>query len=56
MATVPETDDPRPSADLDRVERELRSVGESLAAAFPHGSRVGLRALDSRAMGARDRR
>ncbi len=50
MATVPETDDPRPPAEPDPVERELRLVGESLAAAFPQGSRLGLRALDSRAM------
>jgi proline dehydrogenase len=50
MATVPETDDPRTPADTDPVERELRAVGESLAAAFPHGSRLGLRALDTRAM------
>ncbi len=32
------------------VERELRGVGEDLAAAFPSGSRQPLRALDSRAM------
>src|SRR5579875_261336 len=50
MAAVPETDDPRPPAEPDPVERELRSVGESLAAAFPHGARLGLRALDTRAM------
>src|SRR5581483_10911713 len=50
MATVPETDDPRPPAEPDPVERELRTIGESLAAAFPHGSRLGLRALDTRAM------
>ncbi|HEY3771898.1 MAG TPA: proline dehydrogenase family protein [Solirubrobacteraceae bacterium] len=50
MATVPETDDPQPPAEPDPVERELRSVGESLATAFPHESRLGLRALDSRAM------
>ncbi|HLI59241.1 MAG TPA: proline dehydrogenase family protein [Solirubrobacteraceae bacterium] len=50
MATVPETGDPRPPEAADPVERELRAVGESLAAAFPHGSRLGLRALDERAM------
>jgi RHH-type proline utilization regulon transcriptional repressor/proline dehydrogenase/delta 1-pyrroline-5-carboxylate dehydrogenase len=50
MATVPETDDPRPPGEPDPVERELRAVGESLAAAFPQGSRLGLRALDTRAM------
>jgi proline dehydrogenase len=50
MATVPATDDPRPGADPDAVERELQSVGESLAAAFPQSSRLGLRALDTRAM------
>jgi RHH-type proline utilization regulon transcriptional repressor/proline dehydrogenase/delta 1-pyrroline-5-carboxylate dehydrogenase len=50
MASVPETDDPRPPAEADPVERELRAVGESLATGFPHGSRLGLRALDSRAM------
>jgi proline dehydrogenase len=32
------------------LERELRSVGTALAGAFPSGSRLGLRALDSRAM------
>jgi proline dehydrogenase len=50
MATAPQTDDPRPSPEPDPVERELRAVGESLAAAFPQGSRLGLRALDTRAM------
>jgi proline dehydrogenase len=48
MATTPATH--QPSVDPDAVERELRAVGESLAAAFPSGARVGLRALDSRAM------
>ncbi len=52
MATAPktaETHDPAPSQD-ELVQRELRSVGESIAAAFPSSSRLGLRALDSRAM------
>jgi proline dehydrogenase len=34
----------------DALEHELRTVGESLAGAFPGGSRIGLRALDARAM------
>jgi proline dehydrogenase len=32
------------------LEHELRGVGESLAGAFPGGPRIGLRALDARAM------
>jgi proline dehydrogenase len=52
MASVSKTaaTSDRTPPDRDAVERELRSVGESLATAFPSGSRVGLRALDSRAM------
>jgi proline dehydrogenase len=48
MASPPQTRDPAGAPD--DLERELRSVGESLAAAFPGGSRIGLRALDARAM------
>jgi proline dehydrogenase len=48
MASPPQTSGP-PAAP-NRLEGELRSVGESLADAFPGGSRIGLRALDTRAM------
>jgi proline dehydrogenase len=43
--------DPGPAAQASPdVERELRRVGEELAAAFPSGARQPLRALDARAM------
>ena len=46
--TRPTPDSPAPAPDV--LERELRAVGESIAAALPSGSRVGRRALDARAM------
>ena len=51
MSTAPVTRRSAPGPALDQaVERELRTVGEQLAGAFPSGSRLGLRALDARAM------
>jgi proline dehydrogenase len=38
------------SVDQEQLEREIRLVGEDLAAAFPSGARHPLRALDARAM------